>query len=57
MIHIIKNYKWVITTLNKNKENIAIKIEGNKVVVEKKTIYLKLVSDPSFPLLFSFKIL
>ena len=90
MIHIIKNYKWVIATsliciifglltfftftnqsfitlkdlnlqilliadlilsskylcnptLNKTRENIAIIIEGNRVVVEKKSIYFKLV--------------
>ena len=38
-------------------ENIAIKIEGNKVEVEKIIIYRKPVSEPNLPFLFSFKIL
>jgi hypothetical protein len=37
-------------------EKIAIKIEGNNVVVEKKRMYLKLVSEPNLPFLLSFKI-
>ena len=41
-------------TLKRIRENAAIKIEGNKVVVEKKAIYFRLVSDPSFPLFFFF---
>ena len=32
---------------NKKRENIAIKIEGNKVVAEKKVIYLRVVCDPN----------
>ena len=43
--------------LNKNRENIAIKIEGTKVVIEKKVIYLKLVCDPNVFLFLSFKTL
>ena len=39
--------------LNKKRENIAINIEGNNVVVENKIIYFKLVSEPIFPLLLS----
>ena len=37
--------------------NKAIKIEGSKVVVVKKIMYLKVVSDPIFFFLLSFKIL
>ena len=43
--------------LNKIKEKIAIKIEGIKVVVVKKTIYFKLVSDPILPFFLSRNIL
>ena len=42
---------------NNTRENIAIMTEGNNVVAEKKTIYLKLVSDPNLPSFFSFKTL
>ena len=42
-------------TVNKISENIAIKIEGNKVVARKKIIYLKVVSDPNFPFFFHLK--
>ena len=44
-------------TLNKTREKIAIIIEGNRVVVEKKSIYLRLVSEPNFPFFLSLKIL
>ena len=37
-------------TLNKISENMAIRIDGNKVTTEKKVKYLKLVSDPNLPL-------
>ena len=37
--------------------SIDIKIEGSNVVVAKKRIYLRLVSEPSFPFFLSFKIL
>ena len=43
--------------LNNIKENIAINIAGNKVVVEKNITYLKLVSDPIFPFFLSLNIL
>ena len=39
------------------KENIAINIEGNNVVAEKKTTYLKLVCDSNLPSLLCLKIL
>ena len=55
LIFLLK-YFWR-PTLNKIKENKAIKIDGSKVEVEKKIKYLKLVSDPSFLVLLSFKIL
>ena len=42
---------------DKIKENNAIKIDGSKVVVEKKSIYLIIVSDPAFPFFLSDKML
>jgi len=45
------------STLNKNKENIAINKEGSNVVVVKNIMYLRLVCDPNFLFLLSLKIL
>ena len=52
--------KLTLSVSSKTLHNVPHYVKSSQktsVVVEKKTTYLKLVSEPNFPFLFSFKIL
>ena len=55
--NMINNKTLLELSLDAFKDFSAIKIEGNNVVVEKNSIYLKVVSEPNLPFLLSLKIL